>query len=107
MKGKLALIAGAAVGYVFGTRAGREQYERLKGRAQELWKDPRVQDRISEAEHRFGEKWPEAQAKLTDTAKSTAEAARSKLNREKEESPAGSPTATAGSATSPTSAPSD
>ena len=63
---------------------------------------PRVQGRISEAEHRFGEKWPEAQAKLTDTAKSTAEAARSKLNREKEEGPAGTPTATAGSATSPT-----
>lgn len=92
MKGKLALVAGAAVGYVLGTRAGREQYERLKGRAQELWQDPRVQGRVTEAEHRVTDaaraKFPEAQAKITDTARNAADAARTKLGREKE-APAG------------------
>lgn len=38
----LALALGVAVGYVLGTRAGREQYDKLKAGVTALWEDPRV-----------------------------------------------------------------
>jgi hypothetical protein len=47
--GKLSLLAGGAVGYVLGTRAGRSRYEQLKSQAQRLWNDPRVQSKASGA----------------------------------------------------------
>lgn len=50
VKTRLAFIVGAGLGYVFGTRAGREKYERLAGRANELWQHPTVQRGVSEAE---------------------------------------------------------
>ena len=43
MKGKLAFILGAAVGYVLGTRAGRERYEQIKRGAQRVWETEPVQ----------------------------------------------------------------
>jgi hypothetical protein len=42
MKGKLAVLAGVGVGYVLGTRAGRERYEQICDGARRLWQDPRV-----------------------------------------------------------------
>ncbi|MFT4231553.1 MAG: YtxH domain-containing protein [Leucobacter sp.] len=43
MKGKIAFVLGAAVGYVLGTRAGRERYEQIKRGAQTVWNTPPVQ----------------------------------------------------------------
>jgi hypothetical protein len=43
MKGKIAFVLGAAVGYVLGTRAGRERYEQIKRGAQRLWNTEPVQ----------------------------------------------------------------
>ncbi|UOR01712.1 YtxH domain-containing protein [Leucobacter allii] len=43
MKGKIAFVLGAAVGYVLGTRAGRERYEQIKRGAQSLWNTAPVQ----------------------------------------------------------------
>ena len=43
MKGKVAFVFGAAVGYVLGTRAGRARYEQIKRGAQRVWKTPPVQ----------------------------------------------------------------
>lgn len=50
MKGKIALVAGAAVGYVLGTKAGRQRYEQIKSNVESLWQDPRVQTKVSEAQ---------------------------------------------------------
>lgn len=50
MKTRLAFVVGAGLGYVFGTRAGREKYERLAARANDLWQHPRVQQGVSGAE---------------------------------------------------------
>lgn len=43
MKGKIAFVLGAAVGYVLGTRAGRERYEQIKRGADTLWNTAPVQ----------------------------------------------------------------
>jgi len=43
MKGKLVFVLGAAVGYVLGTRAGRERYEQIKRGAQRVWNTEPVQ----------------------------------------------------------------
>ena len=43
MKGKIAFVVGAAVGYVLGTRAGRERYEQIKRGAETVWNTEPVQ----------------------------------------------------------------
>lgn len=44
------LMGGAgAVGYLLGTKAGRERFEQIKARAGELAQDPRVQSGVSNA----------------------------------------------------------
>lgn len=50
MKGKIALVTGAALGYVLGTKAGRQRYEQIKSNVASLWQDPRVQSKVSEAQ---------------------------------------------------------
>ena len=50
MKGKLAFVLGAGVGYVLGTRAGRVQFEKIKGWASDAWHDPRVQSTVDDLE---------------------------------------------------------
>jgi hypothetical protein len=47
MKGKILLVVGLGVGYVLGTRAGREKYDELVARVQKVWNDPRVQKQAS------------------------------------------------------------
>ena len=54
MRAKAAFLVGGAVGYVLGTRAGREQFERIRGQAQRLWEDPRVQGTVNDVEVRPG-----------------------------------------------------
>jgi hypothetical protein len=41
---KLFFVAGAGVGYVLGTRAGRQQYEAMKSKAREVLDRPEVQE---------------------------------------------------------------
>jgi len=42
----LTFLAGAAAGYVLGTRSGRESYEQMKAKVLELWEDPRTQEKL-------------------------------------------------------------
>ena len=46
MRGKLLFIAGAAVGFVLGSRQGRQAYERIKDKAEDVWTDPKVRDGV-------------------------------------------------------------
>jgi hypothetical protein len=43
MRGKSGLALGLAIGYVFGTKAGRERYEQLSQSAKRLAADPSLQ----------------------------------------------------------------
>jgi len=69
MKGKILLVVGLAVGYVLGTRAGREKYEEIKKSANKLWNDPRVQRQVGNAEDFVKDKAPEVAEFLADGAK--------------------------------------
>jgi hypothetical protein len=44
MRGKLTFAAGAAVGFVLGTRAGRERYEEIAAAARKILASPTVQE---------------------------------------------------------------
>ncbi|MFB4315489.1 YtxH domain-containing protein [Actinomadura sp. 21ATH] len=44
MKHRAMFFAGAAVGYVLGTKAGRERYEQMKQASQRFTENPRVQE---------------------------------------------------------------
>lgn len=48
--GKISLLVGAGIGYVFGTRAGRQQYDRMAAEAKRMWRDPRVQQKARQAQ---------------------------------------------------------
>ena len=69
MKGKILLVVGIGIGYVLGTRAGREKYEQMKATAQKLWNDPRVQKQVNNAEEFVKDKAPEVAEFLADGAK--------------------------------------
>lgn len=73
MQGKLAFVFGAAVGYVIGTRAGRQKYDKMKSQAKDLWEDPRVQRTVSDAETFAQEKLSEAGEALSDAGKKVAD----------------------------------
>jgi hypothetical protein len=69
MKGKILFVAGLGLGYVLGTRAGREKYEQLKSTAMKLWNDPRVQRQVDAAESFVKDKAPDVAEFVSDNAK--------------------------------------
>lgn len=69
MKGKILLLTGLAVGYVLGTRAGRERYEEIKTAANKLWNDPRVQKPVHQAGEFVKDKAPDVAEFVADNAK--------------------------------------
>ncbi|MDQ0425662.1 YtxH domain-containing protein [Cellulomonas iranensis] len=74
MKGKAAFVVGAGVGYLLGTRAGRQQFEKIKTWASDTWHDPRVQGYVQDAEKTATEFARTQGAALKDKAVSTAKA---------------------------------
>ncbi len=69
MKTKAAFVLGAGVGYVLGTRAGRQQFEKIKGWASDTWHDPRVQSRVDDLESTATQFAKEQGSALADKAK--------------------------------------
>jgi hypothetical protein len=80
MKGKLGLLVGGAIGYVLGTRAGREQYDKIIAQGQSLWGSPKVQDAKAQAQDFAREKGPEMGQKVADAASGAASAAQDKVS---------------------------
>ena len=56
MKGKIGLVVGLGVGYVLGTRAGRERYEQIKTQWLKLYHLDPVQERVDQVKDFVGEK---------------------------------------------------
>jgi hypothetical protein len=77
MRGKILFVFGLAVGYVLGTRAGRERYEQIKAGAEKVWLDPRVQEQVHTVEEFVKDKAPDLADKATTAAKKVSSAVRS------------------------------
>lgn len=60
---KPGMLAAFGIGYVLGARAGRERYDAMVTKAQDLWHDPRVQEKA----HRAGFVAKEKAATARDT----------------------------------------
>lgn len=75
MKKLLVLIAGG-VGYVLGTKAGRERYEQIKGMATRVKDDPRVQEKAGQAADLAKEKAPVVKDKMSAAAGAAADKVR-------------------------------
>ena len=56
MKGKIGLVVGLGVGYVLGTRAGRERYEQIKTQWLKVWHLDPVQEQVDKVKGFVGEK---------------------------------------------------
>ncbi|RZT59617.1 hypothetical protein EV140_1598 [Microcella alkaliphila] len=69
MRGKILFATGLAVGYVLGTRAGRERYEQIKKASDRFWGDPRVQRQVDKVDGYVREKAPEVAEFVADGAK--------------------------------------
>ncbi len=69
IKGKFTAAVGVAAGYVLGSRAGRERYEKIKSTAAGVWKSPTVQDKVQAAETVAKDKAQAAAETVKDTVK--------------------------------------
>lgn len=76
MQGRILFVAGAAVGYVLGARAGRRRYEQIKSAADRVWNDRNVQksvnDVVGTVQDFVKEKAPEVQGAVVGQAKRVA-----------------------------------
>jgi hypothetical protein len=66
LKYRVTFIAGAAVGYVFGTKAGRERYEQIKRASRRISENPTVQETAGLVRAQAGELAGNAKHKVTD-----------------------------------------
>ena len=88
MRYKATFLVGLAIGFVFGTRAGRERYEQLRRAATQVVQSPPVQKATQAAGAKATElskvakdKAASRVPKLTETAKSGASKVRGQLDR--------------------------
>ena len=65
MARKISLLVGFGAGYVLGARSGRERYEQIASKAQEVWRDPRVQEKAGQAQQLVKDKASEAGSKVS------------------------------------------
>lgn len=61
MRGKCGFVLGLAIGYVLGTRAGRERYEQIKKVAGAVWESSPVMKLRAETKHVVGDRVQAAQ----------------------------------------------
>jgi hypothetical protein len=70
---KLLLLVAGGIGYVLGTRAGRERYEQIAGLATKVKNDPRVQDAAHQAAETAKHQAPVVKDKVTSAASTVAD----------------------------------
>ena len=70
---KLVLLAAGAVGYVLGTRAGRDRYEHIKALATKVRSDPRIQEKAHQATDLAKEKAPVVKDRIVSAVGTAAD----------------------------------
>lgn len=68
MGGKLIFGAGVGIGYLLGTRAGRERYEKITGQAKRFWENNTVQEAAGAVQTQAGRLYDEGKKMVTDQA---------------------------------------
>ncbi|OLT40134.1 hypothetical protein BJF86_04785 [Serinicoccus sp. CNJ-927] len=63
---KIMMATAFGAGYVLGARAGRERYEQISAKAQELWGHPKVQEQADKAKQQAGRVTEQAKDRLSD-----------------------------------------
>lgn len=81
MRYKAVFIAGAAVGFVCGARAGRGAYDKMMGYGQQIAGHPKVQQAATTAQTKANELAKTAAAKAPDYAKSAAKTAQAQVSQ--------------------------
>ena len=79
---KLSFLAGVAVGYVLGAKAGQKRYDQIKGRAGQVWSSDPVQHGVDTAKQTIRDQAPAVAAKLGDAAKTAGMAAKERVTGE-------------------------
>lgn len=69
MRGKLLFVAGAALGYVLGSRAGRARYEQIKTVSGKVWNSNGVQKGVHVAEDFIADRTPDVAEFIGETTK--------------------------------------
>jgi hypothetical protein len=70
---KLLLLVAGGIGYVLGSRAGRERYDQIAGLATKVKNDPRVQDVAHQAAETAKAQAPVVKDKVTSAASTVAD----------------------------------
>jgi hypothetical protein len=78
MKKLLILVAGG-IGYVLGTKAGRERYEQMRSTFNKVKDDPRVQEKAHQATDLAKQKAPIVKDKLAEAADKGSSKVESKI----------------------------
>ena len=63
---KLGFLAGAALGYVMGAKAGRERYEQIRSTAQKVVNHPKIQQVKTEAQDQASRIYGSAKDKISN-----------------------------------------
>ena len=74
---KLPLLIAAGIGYVLGTKAGRERYDQIRDAALKVRNDPRVQEKAQQAADLAREQAPVIKDKVTEGAHAAADKVKS------------------------------
>lgn len=85
MHGKLIFGAGVGIGYLLGTRAGRERFDQITGQAKRLWESNTVQEAAGVVQTQAGRLYDEGKKMVTDQAHKMREHRPDKMRHNKHE----------------------
>jgi hypothetical protein len=94
MRGRLLFVAGAALGYVLGARAGRARYEQIKTVSGKIWNSRSVQKQVHGVEDFVADRTPDVAEFIGETTKKVVRRAAPKgSNRSGSSGSTGTPSA--------------
>lgn len=80
MRGRMLFVAGAALGYVLGARAGRARYEQIKSVSGKVWNSRGVQSQVHHVEDFIADRTPDVAEFIGEQTKKAVRKATSKTS---------------------------
>ena len=100
MKGKVLFVVGLGVGYVLGTRAGRQRYEQIKSAWLKVWDSPAVQKQVHSVQDYTADRIGDLGTVVTENIKRAVTKSNGSASKSKESTTSATKSGTAaGSAT--------